>query len=112
MENLIKGEKDLFELEVEGLVGSYLTDPEVETHLVFYIRGRRGQGEVSASTVVPAEEGRTNKFYVAVDTSQLPEGEMMCEISVQYPNPVVAQHLKGMAVASTDCNITVNIESL
>lgn len=108
MENLIKGEKDLFEIEVKGLQGSYLTDDGITCKLVFYTKGRRSEGTVTVTELVPAEEGDTNKVYCVVDTSTLPQGELMVEATVDYPNPLVAKELTGMASASTECNITVN----
>lgn len=108
MEKLIKGEKDLFEIELEGLVGSYLSDDGVNCFLKFYTKGKRDAGEVVIDALYPAEDGDTNKMYAVVDTSTLPEGELVCEGTIEYPNPLVTEQLTGKAYTTTDCEITVN----
>lgn len=108
MEPLIKGEQDLFEIELKGLVGSYLTDGSVSCELEFFVKGRRGEGIVKVNQLYPAEEGDSNKMYVIVDTSTLPEGELVCEGTIEYPNPLVSEQLIGKAYTSTECSITVN----
>ena len=108
MEKLIKGEKDLFEIELEGLVGSYLTDQGVSCELEFFVKGRRGEGTVKVNELYPVEEGDSNKMYAVVDTSTLPEGELVCEGTIEYPNPLVTEQLTGKAYTDTECEITVN----
>ena len=106
MENLIQGEKDLFEIEIEGLKEGKVFDEGIRVVLDFFVKGKRRSGVVTVDTLYPT--GEDNKFYVVVDTSTLPEGELVCEVTIEYPNPLVVKQLIGKAYNTTECNITIN----
>lgn len=86
MASLVKGSKIKFAVNIDGLGEKYASDPDVGLVCDFYIQDnyQAGTVQVTKSEMVPDEEGDTNIYYAAVDTTSLSEGKLMCATTVSY----------------------------
>ena len=107
METITQGEVNVFLLELEGFTENYLTDDDVSFKAEFFVSGKRHLASyvIEKANMVPADDGQTDNYLCAVETANFPEGELVCEFHVEYPNSLVAKTLIGKPFISTGCRI-------
>ena len=107
MANLGIGSIIKFAVNVDGIGEKYVSDNDVDLTCDFYIQDNYSAGVVTVekSDMVPGEEGDTNIYFAAVDTSILSEGKLMCATSISYTDSDLQTEIVEKVQTQTGVNL-------
>lgn len=88
---LLKGNKKMYLITVEGLSYLNLTDESVDFTVEFYINGKYNAGQLkilkeNVHWMRDSPEYPSDSFHCLVDTTSLDKGQMACDITITYPD--------------------------
>lgn len=108
MSTVVKGSKIKFAVQVDGLGEKFLSDEDVNIKCEYYIQNSYSPDAVvtiNKADMVADEEGNTNIYYAAVDTTPLSSGKLHCITTITYPDENLQTDITEKVNTGTGVNI-------